>query len=113
MAAKTLKGITVFSVLYNMLGIFSMHACVYGFKTSVSSKSLIILEHDYVQMGMVAIMILFFATAYLIIARRKAGIIVPVFLLTFFIFGGFVILVPLLAAHLCYFLNPAIKASFT
>ena len=113
MKRKRPKGVTIFGVIYNMLGLIGLSACFYGLNTIAHAQPLIIGNADYAQMMVITATVLFFASSFLIVSYKKVGYLLTIFLLTFFIAGGFVVLLPLLIAHIIYFLSPKIHKKFT
>jgi len=95
-----------FIVCYNLLGFIGLTACWMGFSNIVQADSLIVSYLDYTQILTIVLTVTFFLSSYLLILRRKEGYYIPVFLLTFFICGGFILLIPLLMLHLIYFTHP-------
>ena len=106
------KGLIVFVIIYNVLGFVGLEACCYGFKTISHAQSLVIGETDYTQMIAIILTVLFFLASFLLMEQKKWGYLIPVFLLTFFMAGGFIILLPLFVAHLLFFTHPRVNKQF-
>ncbi|HOY09810.1 MAG TPA: hypothetical protein PLB05_07020 [Candidatus Omnitrophota bacterium] len=105
-------GIRVFCVIYNILGLLGLGACVSSAAVLSRSRSLVIGEADMMQIVAYVVAVLFFCSALLLIKRKKIGFLLPILLLTFFVSGGFVVLLPLLVGHILFFTRPRIKAQF-
>jgi len=102
-----------FIICYNLIGFVGLTACWIGFSNIAQADSLIISYLDYTQILTIVLTVAFFLSSYLLILRRKEGYYIPVFLLTFFICGGFIVLLPLLITHLFYFAHPKISILFS
>ena len=101
-----------FCIVYNMLGIVGLNACVYGFVALCRSADLRFGDKDVAQIAVIIITVLFFASSYLLLQKQRWGILIPIFLLSFIITGGFVILLPLLISHIIFFSHPKIQKIF-
>jgi hypothetical protein len=84
----------------------------YGFAALCQSADLRLGEKDIAQIAVISITVLFFASSYLLLKKQRWGILIPVFLLSFIITGGFVILLPLLISHIIFFIHPKIQEIF-
>ena len=113
MDKKRPKGLMPFVIIYNALGFVGLEACCYGFKTISQAQSLIIAETDYTQIIAIILTVLFFLSSFLLMEQKKWGYLIPVFLLTFLMAGGFIILLPLFTAHLLFFTHPQVNKQFT
>jgi len=102
-----------FMVAYNMLGFIGISAFLYGQKAVLNTHSLLITENDYTLIFVIVTTVLFFSSSFLLVIRHKAGILIPIFLLTFIITEGFLILAPLLTIHLAFYCNPQILNYFS
>ena len=105
-------GIHFFCMVYNILGLLGLSACVSSAAAISRSRSLVIGESDLMQIVAYIVAVLFFSSAFLLMKRKKAGFLLPILLLTFFVSGGFVVLLPLLLGHILFFTRPRIKAQF-
>jgi len=112
MKRKRPIGVTVFCIIYNILGLTGVSAYFYGFNALARASSLVIGEIDYTQTIGIVITVLFFLSSYLLISFNQGGYLIPIFLLTFFVFGGFVVLLPVLIAHFVYFTHPRVLKQF-
>ena len=101
-----------FMVVYNMLGFVGISAYLYGQKAILNTHSLLITEKDFTLFFVIATTALFFFSSFLLVIRHKGGILIPIFLLTFIITGGFLILAPLLTIHLAFYCNPQMQNYF-
>jgi len=95
-----------FMVVYNMLGLVGISAYLYGQKAVFNTNSLLITEKDFTLFFVIIVTTLFFFSSFLLVIRHKGGILIPIFLLTFIITEGFLILAPLLTIHLAFYCNP-------
>jgi len=100
-------------VAYNMLGLVGISACVYGQVSVLDTHSLLITEKDTTLLISIAITALFFFSSFLLVIRHMGGILIPIFLLSFIITGGFLILAPLLAIHIAFYCNPQMLNYFS
>ncbi|MFA5261377.1 MAG: hypothetical protein WC450_09130 [Candidatus Omnitrophota bacterium] len=105
-------GIRIFCMIYNILGLLGLGACVSSAAALSRSRSLVISEADMMQIVAYIVAVLFFCSAFLLMKKEKTGFLLPVLLLTFFVSGGFVVLLPLLVGHILFFTRPRIKAQF-
>ena len=112
MRRKKPKGLTIFVIIYNLIGLIGLEACFYGFMAISQSENLVIGDKDYTQMIAIVLTVLFFLSSFLLLEQKKWGYLIPVFLLTFFIMGGFVVLLPLFVIHLAFFTHPPINECF-
>ena len=102
-----------FMVIYNMLGLVGINAYMHGQRAVFNTQSLNFTGKDFALSIVIAITALFFFSSFLLVIRHKGGILIPIFLLTFIVAGGFLILVPLLTAHLAFYCNPQIQNYFS
>ncbi|HPB67689.1 MAG TPA: hypothetical protein PLT76_01600 [Candidatus Omnitrophota bacterium] len=105
-------GIRLFCTIYNILGLLGLSACVSSAAALSRSRNLVIGEADLMQIVAYIVAVLFFFSAFLLMKRKTPGFLLPIFLLAFFVSGGFVVLLPLLAGHILFFTRPRIKAQF-
>ena len=109
---KKKLGTKTFCIVYNMLGLLGLNACVYGFVALCRSADLHFGDKDVAQIAVVIITVLFFTSSYLLLKKQRWGVLIPIFLLSFIITGGFVILLPLLISHIIFFSQPKIQKTF-
>jgi len=102
-----------FMIVYNILGLIGINAYIYGQKAVLNTHNLKLTEKDFTLSIVIAITTLFFFSTFLLIIRHKGGILIPIFLLTFIITGGFLILAPLLTIHLAFYCNPQMLNYFS
>ncbi len=106
------NGTNIFCIIYNILGFLGANACVSSAFSVYRSRSLVIGEMDIVQIITYIIAVLFFSSSFLLKQGKKEGFLIPILLLVFFICGGFIVLIPLLAGHILFFTRPNIKMHF-
>ena len=102
-----------FMIAYNMLGLVGINAYLYGQKAVLYADNLNLTEKDFSLSVVIAFTALFFFSSFLLVIRNKGGIMIPIFLLTFIITGGFVVLLPLLAMHMLFYCTPQMKNYFS
>lgn len=100
------------AIIYNGLGFVGIHACFHGFHTAALAKTLAMRVNLSTPIIATILTVLFFLSSFLLIDSRKEGFLIPIFLLTFLICGGFVILLPLLIYHLCVVFRAEKKLKF-
>ena len=105
-------GIRIFCITYNLFGFMMLAAVAKGWSGLVQEGSLVLGQRDVNQAILVILMILIFSSTYLIQSQHRAGIIIPIFILTFFICGGFVVLLPVLLCHIWFFSRPKMILAF-
>lgn len=101
-----------FCIVYNMLGIVGLNACAYGFIALCRSTDLSFSDKDVAQIAVIIMTVLFFTSSYLLLKKQRWGILIPIFLLSFIITGGFVILLPVLISHIIFFSHPKTQEIF-
>ena len=102
-----------FCIIYNLLGIICFSASFYGFQAIAESHHWLITEKDFFQAICVVSTLLFFCSSFLILKRKRMGYLLPIFLLSFIIAGGFIMLLPLLVAHVYFFTHTRVENLFS
>jgi len=106
-------GNKLFIIVYNMLGIVGISAYMYGQKAVLNTHNLNLTEKDFALSIVIAFTALFFFSSFLLVSRHKGGIMIPIFLLTFIITQGFIILAPLLTIHIAFYCGPQMQNYFS